>query len=133
MRAYMKRFAILLALLAMPAIVGCGSSEAKTASASSKNAKKKPKKKSKKPKPGNTHPKGYKPPQNVWGPLMLEDALEGLSSSDPKKRETACNGLFNQRSRAREALPELKRLVKKEKDKKVLAAAKRAIKAIEEG
>jgi hypothetical protein len=129
----MKRLAILLALIAMPAILGCGSSEAKTTTASSKDSKKPKKKpKSKHPKPGEK-PAGYKAPQKVWGPVMLEEYRNNLKSSDPKQREMACVGLFNMRDGAAEALPELKRLVKKEKDKKVLAAAKRAIKAIEEG
>ncbi len=126
----MKQFAILLALLALPAVVGCtSSSDAKSASAS-----KKKKKSSKKPKvTADPHGKGYKPPQNVWGPMMREGYLDDLKSSDPIKREAACNGLFNQRSGAREALPELKKLLKSEKNEKVRAAARRAIKAIEEG
>lgn len=131
----MKRLAILLALLAMPAIVGCGSSsDGKTASAKNKNKNKQKKsnEKSRLPKPG-THPKGYKEPQNVFGPTLLESYLKNLKNPDAKERERACVGLFNQRSRAREALPELKRLAKNDKDKKVRDAAKRAIKAIEEG
>lgn len=128
----MKRLAILLALLATPAIVGCGSSsDGKTASASSK--KRKPSQKTKKPKPGDTHPKGYKPPQKVWGPVMLEEYRENLKSSDAKTRLAGCVGLFNMRDGATDALPELKRLAKNDKDKKVRDAAKRAIRAIEEG
>jgi hypothetical protein len=64
---------------------------------------------------------------------MLEEYRKNLKSSDPKEREQACVGLFNMRDGATEALPELRRLVKSEKDKKVRDAARRAIRAIEEG
>lgn len=125
----MKRLAILLALLALPAVVGCGSSsEAKSSPSAAK--KKKPTKKKKTEE--RTHPKGYKPPQKVWGGVMYESYMEDLKSSDPKKRASACVGLFNMRSGAVEALPELKKIAKSDKDTEVRKQAKRAIKAIED-
>lgn len=128
----MKQLALAFALLALPAVVGCGMSEARTADAPKKKDGKS-KKKSKLQYDVEHRGKGYKKPQDVWGPIMLEEHMSNLKSSDPNKRKLACVGLFNMRSGARDALPDLKRLLKTEKNRDVSEAAKRAIKAIEDG
>lgn len=127
----MKRISLVFLFAALAAFLaaapGCGSdSNGKKASAKSTKGKSKKKKTDEDPQR-----KGYKPPQNVWGPDMLDEYMKNLDHSDPKERALAWKGLFNTSRLAKTNLAELKKRYAKEKDKTVKAEAKKAIKRIE--
>jgi hypothetical protein len=127
----MKRLAYILAFLAIVPLAGCGSSS--KADSKSKKSAAKTKKKPKKDPDASPHGKGYKAPQNVWGPEMLAEYVKDLESSDPSKRALAWKGLANIRGVAKRELPDLKKRYAREKNSTVRTEAKRALRIIEDG